>query len=382
LPLEKGGKSRKKSEERKGGSSASDFTPQTHEAERFVAKEKLGQLHTKARESFEQSKYREAFDAYVEYGDSMSKVKGLAGAEAAIVEGAHKFEQIMFWYEAGNLYLMVANFLSNKGALPDAGDFYLRAAEALEKSKESDLRGIITGAYAAAAHALREAKSPAESERAVVKGVIYASGENPLEIEGSALRLLKTGNFRGASDAFEKAALTYQKAIDALSDMSSAIESGQQAIDVKSMLHHRVAQSLLASAAALLKSNDKASAIRKNAEKAADEYTNAVINFTPLFSVGEPDKEDCRRYTYDLMMGTALRLALSSTEDIETLKEQLTYVRKKPPKHLEESKYLEIAQTLMKKGKISSILDELKEVSLGNIEQAKNHIIELLSKGR
>jgi hypothetical protein len=36
----------------------------------------------------------------------------------------------------------------------------------------------------------------------------------------------------------------------------------------------------------------------------------------------------------------------------------------------------------MKKGKISSILDELKEVSLGNIEQAKNHIIELLSKGR
>nr|MDO8133535.1 hypothetical protein [Candidatus Njordarchaeum guaymaensis] len=380
MPPRTGSSVRKKSEEEKRDRGTGKGAPETGKTDHFVAKERLGQLHKRARELLEQGKYREAFDAYVEYGDSMGKVKGLAGAEAAIVEGARRYEGLMFWYEAGSLYLIVANFLNNQEVFPDAGDFYLRAAETLEKSKEKDLKGLITVSYAAAAHALRVAKATAESEKAVMKGVFVATGENPLEVEGNALKLLKTGNFRSASDMFERAASTYQKAIQELSDLTPTISSGPQAVDVKSILHHKAAQNLLASAAALSKFNDKLGAIKENIGKAADEYTNAVINFTPLFSIGEPHKEDFRRYSYDVMIGAALRIALGSTEDVKTLKEQLSYIGKKRLRQMEESKYLDIALILMKTEKIRSVINDLKEVRFGNMEDMKDEIIELLNK--
>nr|MDO8097589.1 hypothetical protein [Candidatus Njordarchaeota archaeon] len=380
MSLDEDSSVRKNSEEEERDQRTSSSAPELGETNRPIAREKLDHLKNKARELFEQGKYRQAFEAYVEYGDSMAKVKGVAGAEAAIVEGARRFEGLLFWYEAGNLYLTVANFLSNQEVFPDAGDFYLRAAETLEKSKEKDLKGIITGSYAAAAHALREAKATADSEKAVMKGVFVATGENPLEVEGKALKLLKTANLRNASDTFERAASIYQKAIQALSDLTPAIRSGPQAVDIKSILHHKAAQNLLASAAALSKFNDKLNAIKEIAGKAADEYTNAVINFTPLFSISEPHKEDYRRYSYDLMMGTALRITLGSTEDINTMKEQLSYIGKKRSKRLEEIKYLAIALILMKTEKIGSVINELKEVPFGNMEEVKDDIIELLNK--
>jgi tetratricopeptide (TPR) repeat protein len=380
LPVKNENRARKKIEEKKKCTSVTSGATVAGRKDLFLAKRELDQLHKKARELLEQGKYREAFEAYVEYGDSMGKVRGLAGVEAAIVEGARRFEGLMFWYEAGNLYLIAANYLNNQGVFPDAGEFYLRTAEALEKSKEKDIGGVITGCYAEAAHALREAKATAESEKAVMKGVFVATGEKPLEVEGNALKVLRTGDLRSASDMFERAASVYQRAIQALSNIVPAIKSGSQAIDVKSILHHRAAQNFLASAAALSKSNDKLRSIKEGLGRAADEYMSAVINFTPLFTVGEPHKEDYRRYSYDIMMAAALRILLDSTEDMKTLKEQLSNIGPKHTKQLREGKYLDIALTLMRTEKIKSVINDLQEVRFGNIEEVKDDIIELLNK--
>jgi tetratricopeptide (TPR) repeat protein len=349
------------------------------EAQR-LAKQKLNELRNKARELLAQGNYRKAFDAYVEYGDSMSKVRGLAGVESAILEGARKFEELELWYEAGNLYLVVANFLSNMGVISDAGDFYLSAAEALEKVNDKSLRGFIAACYGAASQALRSEKSIAESDKALMKGVLVATGKNPLEVESSAYKFFRAHDFRGASEMFSEASSIYSLAIEELSDLAHNVDSGPLAVDVKSVLHHRAGQDLLASAACLVGIDKRTDAIRGKAISAADEFTKAVINFTPLFSLGEAHKVDYRRYSYDLMMGATVRSALGSVEDIETLESQLLLIDKARRKGFEDSGYLVLAKTLMKTKKIKNVINDLKDVHLGSVDELKGQIIELLNR--
>ncbi len=349
------------------------------EAQRLLAKQKLNELRNKARELIAQGKYRKAFDAYVEYSDSMSKVRGLAGAESAILEGARKFGELELWYEAGNLYLIVANFLSNMGVISHAGDFYLSAAEALEKVNDKSLRGFIAACYGAASQALRGEKSTSESDKALMKGVLVATGKNPVEIESTAYKALRAHDFQGASEMFSEASSIYSLAIEELSDLAHNVDSGPLAVDVKSVLHHRAGQDLLASAACLVEIDKRTDAIKEKAISAADEFTKAVINFTPLFSLGEAHKVDYRRYSYDLMMGATVRSALGSVEDIETLESQLSLIDKAQTKGFEDSGYLVVAKTLMKTKKIKNVINDLREVHLGSVDEAKEQIIELLS---
>jgi tetratricopeptide (TPR) repeat protein len=350
------------------------------EVQRLLAKQKLNELRNKARELLAQGKYRKAFDAYVEYSDSMSKVRGLAGAESAILEGARKFEELELWYEAGNLYLIVANFLSNMGVISDAGDFYLSAAEALEKVNDKSLRGFIATCYGAASQALRSEKSTAESDKALMKGVLAATGKNPLEVESIAYKSFRTHDLQGASEMFSKASSIYSLAIEELSDLAHNVDSGPLAVDVKSVLHHRAGQDLLASAACLVGIDKKTDAIWKKSISAADEFTKAVINFTPLFSLGEAHKVDYRRYSYDLMMGATVRSALGSLEDIEMLESQLLFIDKARTKGFEDSGYLSVAKTLMKTKKIKNVINDLKDVHLGSVDELKEQIIELLNR--
>jgi hypothetical protein len=325
-----------------------------------------------------QGKYREAFEGYVEYGDLMSKTKGLAGAEAVVLEGARKFEELKLWYEAGNLYLTVANFLSNAAVASDAGDFYISAAEDLEKAKDDSLRGLIAACYGAASQALRGEKGTKESDDALMKGVITATGRNPLEIEGNAYRSFRAHDLRSASRTFHEASAIYLAAIDELSDLTHNINSGSLAVDVKSVLHHRSAQFLLASAACLAASEKQIDAFVGKSESAADNFTKAVINFTPLFSLGEANKVDYRRYSYDLLMATILRTVLGSSEDTEILESQLSSVGKKGKKGLQETGYLTVAQTLLRTKNVMDIVNDIKDIHLGSVDELKQQIIELL----
>jgi tetratricopeptide (TPR) repeat protein len=350
------------------------------EATRLAAKQRLFDLHDKARSLFEDGKYRESFETFVEYGDQMSKTKGLAGTEAAILEAARKFESLKFWYEAGNLYLIAANFLNNVGVTMDAGDFYLAAAETLEKATDKNLKGLIASCYAAASRTLRNAKKLAESDKALIKGVLATTGRDPLEIESSASKSLKANDLQTASQKFREAAIIYREAIDELSGLATSVQEGSLEVDVKSTLHHRAAQNLLASAACESRSGNRRNVVNEIMTKAADEFTRAVINFTPLFTTGDVHKIDSRRYAYDLMMGTALRIALGSTEDIGTLQDQLSAIDKKRTKELEESGYLAVALALMKTKKIRNVITDLTDVNLGSVEELKDSIIELLLK--
>jgi hypothetical protein len=379
--LNSGKKSRgKRGESKAPGRREISSASEQVEAARIASKQQLFRLHDKAKELLEQGKYRESFNAYVEYGDLMGKTKGLAGAEAAILEGARKFEGLSMWYEAGNLYLITANFLNNLGVALDADDFFLAAAETLEKTQDKNLRGLIASCYGAASQTLRAAKKLAESDKALMKGVLTTTGKNPLEVEGSAFRSNRTGNFQSASELFNEAATIYLEAIDELSNLASSMQEGPLAIDVKSTLHHRAGQNFLASAACLSKWNKKPETVKGSMAKAADEFTKAIINYTPLFTLGEAHKVDCRRYAYDLMMGTALRTAVGFTEDIETLQDQLFAIDKKRTKELEESGYLNVALALMKSRKIKSVITDLRDVSLGSVDELKDSIIELLMK--
>ena len=353
---------------------------QRAEATRIAEKKELFDLHDKARELFEQGKYRESFDTYVEYGDQMGKTKGLAGVEAAILEAARKFEGLNYWYEAGNLYLIAANYLNNVGVTSDAGDFFLAAAETLDKAQDRSLKGLIASCYGAASQTLRVAKKLSESDKVLMKGVLAATGKNPLEVEGIAFKTYRTNNFQGASDLFNEAAAIYVKAIDELSDLASSVQEGPLAVDVKSTLHHRAAQNFLASAACAWKSGNKQDATKVATAKAADQFTRAIINYTPLFSLGEAHKVDYRRYGYDLMMGTALRTTLGSTEDIGILQDQLLAIDKERTKKLGESGYLVVALALMKTKKIRSVITDLQDINLGSIDEIKDTIIELLMK--
>ncbi|WXG44470.1 MAG: hypothetical protein WED04_10625 [Promethearchaeati archaeon SRVP18_Atabeyarchaeia-1] len=350
------------------------------EARRLAAKQELFAAHDKARDLFEQGKYRESFDTYVEYGDLMGKTMGLAGAEAATLEGARKFEGLRLWYEAGNLYLVSANFLNNQGLTLDAGDFYLAAAETLEKTQDKNLRGLIASSYGAASQALRIAKKLGESDKALMKGVMAATGSNPLEVEGNALRFARAGDLRNASERFMEAARIYQRAIDELSDLAVSVQQGPLAVDVKSTLSHRAGQNLLASAACQSRLDQRSNVARETMVKAADEFTEAIINYTPLFTLGEVHKVDYRRYAYDLMMAAALRIALGSTEDIAILQDQLFAIDKKGTKELEESGYLVVAVALMKAKRIKSVITDLTEVNFGSVDELKDSIIELLMK--
>jgi tetratricopeptide (TPR) repeat protein len=350
------------------------------EATRIAAKKELFGLHDRARELFEQGKYRESFDTYVEYGDQMAKTKGLAGAEAAVLEAARRFEGLNYWYEAGNLYLIAANYLNNVGVTTDAGDFYLAAAETLGKAEDKNLSGLIASCYGAASQILRASKKLSESDKALMKGVFATTGRNPLEVEGAGFRAYRTENFQGASNLFNEAATVYLKAIDELSDLASSVREGPLTVDVKSTLHHRAAQNFLASAACIWKSENRLDATRVTIEKAADQFTKAIINYTPLFSLGEAHKVDFRRYGYDLMMGTALRTTLGSVEDAEILQDQLLAIDKKRTKELGESGYLVVALALMKTKRIRSVITDLRDVNLGSVEELKDPIIELLVK--
>jgi tetratricopeptide (TPR) repeat protein len=365
-----------------GPSARREISPATErvEAERIASKKELFGLHDRARELFEQGKYRESFDTYVEYGDLMGKTKGLAGAEAAILEAARKFEGLNYWYEAGNLYLIAANYLNNIGVTSDAGDFYLAAAETLTKTQDNRVKGLIASCYGAASQILRVSKKLSESDKVLMKGVLATTGRNPLEVEGSAFRSYRTGGFKGASDLFDEAATIYLKAIDDLSDLASSVQEGPLAVDVKSTLHHRAAQNFLASAACVWKSGNKQDAARAAMTKSADQFTKAIINYTPLFSLGEAHKVDYRRYGYDLMMGTALRTTMGPMEDVEILQDQLLAIDKKRTKELEESGYLVVALALMKTKKIRSVITDLREVNLGSVDELKDSIIELLVK--
>ncbi|WXG47176.1 MAG: hypothetical protein WED05_11050 [Candidatus Atabeyarchaeum deiterrae] len=345
-------------------------------ADHFATKE-MRELHDKASNLMRQGNYRQAFDAYVEYGDSASKIKGLIGGEAAILEGARKFEELRYWNEAGNLYAVAANYLNNSGTFSDAADFYLMAAERLAKADDRSMAGFIASCYAAAAHALREIKSTGQSDAALIKGVLVATGDDPREAEASAFKMTKVGDFENASGMFLKAASTYLKGTDELSGLASTVGIGSLAVDVKSVLQHRAGQDFLAAATCLLKSEAKADLVKGYLVKAADEFTNAVFNFTPLFSLGEANKEDSRRYSYDLVMATALRIVLGSTEDIETLKQQLTYANEKPTKELQESKSLTVARLLMEKKKVETVVGDLREIQFGTMEELKDPIIEL-----
>jgi tetratricopeptide (TPR) repeat protein len=350
------------------------------EAQRLLAKQKLNELRNKARELLAQGRYRKAFDAYVEYSDSMSKVRGLAGAESAILEGARKFEELGLWYEAGNLYLIVANFLSNMGVISDAGDFYLSAAEALEKVNDISLRGFIATCYGAASQALRSEKSTAESDKALMKGVLAATGKNPLEVESGAFRSFRAHDLQSASEKFSEASSIYALAIEELSDLAHNVDSGPLAVDVKSVLHHRAGQDLLASAACSAGIGERTDAMWEKSISAADEFTKAVINFTPLFSLGEAHKVDYRRYSYDLMMGATMRSALGSAQDIEMLESQLLLIDRAKTKGFEESGYLGVAKTLMKTKKIKNVINDLKDIHLGSVDELKEQIIELLNR--
>jgi hypothetical protein len=348
------------------------------EAQRLLAKQELSELRNRARDLLAQGRYRQAFEAYVEYGNSMSKTRGLAGAEAVILEGARKFEELRLWTEAGNLFLIAANFLSNVGVTSDAGDFYLSAAEDLEKANDKSLRVLIAACYGAASQALRGEKGTRESDDALMKGVLAATGRNPLELESGASKSFRAHNLKSAAEMFYEASSIYSAAIVELSDLAHNINSGTLAVDVKSVLHHRAAQVLLASAACLAATDKKTDALRDRTGLAADNFTKAVINFTPLFSLGEAHKVDYRRYSYDVLMATTLRTALGSLEDIEMLESQLSFIDKAPKRNLQESGYLVVAQTLMRTKKVKNIVNDLKEIHLGSVDDLKEQIIELL----
>jgi hypothetical protein len=350
------------------------------EAQRLLAKQELNELRNKTRDLLAQGKYRQAFEAYLEYGDSMSKMRGLAGAEAVILEGARKFEELRLWNEAGNLYLIAANFLSNVGVVSDAGDFYLSAAEDLEKANDNSLRTLIAACYGAASQALRGEKSTKESDDALMKGVLAATGRNPLEVESVAYKSFKAHNLKSASEMFYEASSIYSAAIEELSNLAHNISSGPLAVDVKSVLHHRAAQGLLASAACMAAVDKKINAFRDKAGSSADNFTKAVINFTPLFSLGEAHKVDYRRYSYDLMMATTLRTALGSIEDVDMLESQLSLIDKARKKSLEDSGYLVIAQTLMRTKKIKNVINDFKDIHLGSVDELKEQIVELLNR--
>lgn len=358
--------------------SSEGVTPGQGEASRLLAKRELNELRNKAKDLLGQGKYREAFEAYLDYGDSMGKTKGLAGAEAVVLEGARKFEELRLWNEAGNLFLIVANFLGSAGVVSDAGDFYLSAAEDLEKANDKNLRGLIATCYGAASQALRGEKGTKESDDALMKGVIAATGRNPLEMEGGAYRSLRAHNLRSASGMFLEAGSVYVAAINELSGLTHNIDSGSLAVDVKSVLHHRAAQVFLASASCLAALDKGVDSFIDNSISAADNFTKAIINFTPLFSLGEAHKVDYRRYSYDLMMAAILRTALGSLEDIEMLESQISSIDKKAKRGLQESGYLVVAQTLMRTKKIISVIDDLKDIYLGSVDELKEQIIELL----
>jgi tetratricopeptide (TPR) repeat protein len=348
------------------------------EAQRLLAKRELNEIHNRAKDMMAQGKYRQAFEAYVEYGDSMSKTKGLAGAEAVVLEGARKFEELALWQEAGNLYLIAANLLSNRGVIPDAGNFYLSAATDLEKTKDNTMRGLIATCYGAASQALRGEKGTKESDDALMKGVITATGKNPVEIESSAYRLFRAHNLRSASEMFQEASSVYTAAIGELSDLTHNLSSGSLAVDVKSVLHHRAAQAHLASAACLAAVDNGIDAPTSRSNSAADNFTRAVINFTPLFSLGEAHKVDYRRYSYDLMMATILRTALGSLEEIEMLESQLFSIDKAGRKSLKASGYLTIAQTLMRTKNVMNAINDLNDLHLGTVDELKGQVTELL----
>jgi hypothetical protein len=211
-----------------------------------------------------------------------------------------------------------------------------------------------------------------------MKGVIAATGKNPLEIEGEAYKSFRAHNLRSASRMFHEASSVYVTAINELSDLAHNIDSGSLAVDVKSVLHHRAAQVLLASAACAAVIEEEAGAFMDKSESAADNFTRAVINFTPLFSLGEANKVDYRRYSYDLMMATFLRIALGSLEDTEILESQLSNIGKKGERGLQESGYMVVAQVLMRTKNVMNIVNDIRDISLGSIDELKEQIIELL----
>jgi hypothetical protein len=124
----------------------------------------------------------------------------------------------------------------------------------------------------------------------------------------------------------------------------------------------------------------KINAFRDKAGSSADNFTKAVINFTPLFSLGEAHKVDYRRYSYDLMMATTLRTALGSIEDVDMLESQLSLIDKARKKSLEDSGYLVIAQTLMRTKKIKNVINDFKDIHLGSVDELKEQIVELLNR--
>ena len=358
--------------------SSESITSSQGEAQRLLAKRELNEIHNRAKDLMTQGRYRQAFEAYVEYGDSMSKTKGLAGAEAVVLEGARKFEELTLWHEAGNLYLIAANLLSNRGVMPDAGNFYLSAAKDLEKANDNRMRGLIATCYGAASQALRGEKGTKESDDALMKGVIAATGKNPVEIESGAYRSFRARDLRTASEMFHEASSVYTLAIGELSDLTHNMSSGSLAVDVKSVLHHRAAQAHLASAACLAAVDREIDAPMSKSSLAADNFTRAVINFTPLFSLGEAHKVDYRRYSYDLMMATILRTAVGSLEEIEMLESQLFSIDKTGRKSLQASGYLTIAQTLMRTKNIMNAINDLKDLNLGTVDELKGQVTELL----
>lgn len=290
--------------------------------------EAANRIRDKAMKCLEAGNYQEAADAFMAYGNTLSEYGELASWGVSLIEAAETLEAKSAFREAGKVYLFVANSLRKSQLWGDAIDCYQKAGQAYAKIGDKRFSAAAAACYAGAADCFAQLKLWSDAERMMTLGSILGTGENLIDLERNAKESFRKKDYVKASETYGKIASAYLASLEQLSDLLPKSGMGEIAMETKSILLQRSSESRVAEVVSLLRS-DMVQEARKVLSDAAVGYRVALMNLDPLLLVGRSSPSDYKRFSYNLMMSTALYKSIGEDDEAETMFKELIGAKEK-----------------------------------------------------